>query len=429
KSIWFLRGSLMICHWLQAFTIVLLLILPSFSSGQDAWFGDLDSLWATDGVEILPVTNLPGQVRSVCRDASGGGWIALESSNQIVHVDVSGNISETVETSFGVQSLAVARDGRIWATRPGLDDVIVIQPGQGIVASYSVGVVPYGICIDAQDRVWVSCSYSNNIHQLSSTGQLIQVIPTGFFPTGITTAHDGGVWLAEKDGMRKISATGDLLWSGVAGNFPISVTTDLQGRAWFACKLSHQVAVVGDSGLENLIDVPALPIGISGNGDGGVTVVCGGGSAVIRISSSGEIVDQDWVADPGASGDLTGLVRALTVDPQGDVDMDGVPNLREAQLGFDPFDPNSSPMYFIRGDANQDGNVNLSDAITTLMVLFGIESSSCLESLDIDDDAQLTLADPLRILDHLFGNGPPPGAPFPDLGPDPDPAQGLPCSP
>ncbi len=217
----------MICHWLQAFTFVLLLILPGFSSGQNAWFGDLDSLWATNGVETLPVTNLPGQVRSVCRDASGGGWIALESSNQILHVDVSGNISETVETSFGVQSLAVARDGRIWATRPGLDDVIVIQAGQGIVASYSVGVVPYGICIDAQDRVWVSCSYSNNIHQLSSTGQLIQVIPTGFSRPELLQL------MTEASGWRRKTACGKFLPQEICCGVELQETSRSASRPTF----------------------------------------------------------------------------------------------------------------------------------------------------------------------------------------------------
>jgi hypothetical protein len=418
----------MISNRLQAFSFMcLLLLLPGSSFGQGAWLGNLDSLWVSNGLETLPVTQLPSQVRAISRDASGGGWLALEDQNQIVRMDASGNLLETVETTVGVQSLVVAKDGRVWATRPGMDDVIVVKAGQGIVSTLTVGSVPYGICIDSQGQVWVSCSYSNDIYQLSADGLLLQIIPVGFFPTGITAAQGGGVWLAEKGGLRKISDTGDLLWSGIAGVFPIGVTTDRQGRAWFSCKLSHQVVVVGDSGVENIIDVPALPLGISGNGDGSVTVVCKGASTVIRISPSGDIVCQDLVDNVAASGDLTGLVRSLRIDPLGDVDMDGIANLREAELGFDPLDSSSSPVFFIRGDANHDGIVNLSDAVTSLRVLFGVESSSCLESLDIDEDTQLTLADPLRILDHLFGDGPAPGAPFPDLGPDPDPANGFPC--
>ena len=43
--------------------------------------------------------------------------------------------------------------------------------------------------------------------------------------------------------------------------------------------------------------------------------------------------------------------------------------------------------HFLRGDANHDREVDVSDAVTTLLYLF-VESSTppCLDSLDFDDD-------------------------------------------
>jgi len=77
---------------------------------------------------------------------------------------------------------------------------------------------------------------------------------------------------------------------------------------------------------------------------------------------------------------------------------------------------------FLRGEANGDGTVDLSDAISVLSFLFlGGEAPACLDAADVDDDGQVDLTDPIAILGHLFlGNGPLP-APSADYGTDPSP--------
>jgi len=406
-----------------------LILFPTLILAQGTWYGDQDALWKQQDGVSQPLVELAVDLRAIARTAAGGGWIAIDGQSEVIHVDSDGLILEVVDTDVGVQSLAIDSLGRVWGTRPGLDDVIVISAGEGVVATHAVGSVPYGISIDGLDRVWVSCSYGNVVQILDSDGDLVQEHAVGFFPTGITAARDGGIWLAEKEGLRRLSSDGVTIWSGVAGVFPIGVTTDLLGRAWFSCQSSHQVVVVGAEGVENIIDVPLRPLGISGNGDGTVTVLCRDGSVVVQLDSTGQIIDQELVETPIGSGDLSGLSRALVVDPLGDVDGDGVSNQAEAQLGFNPLDIASTPAVFIRGDANRDGVVDLSDGIEALLVIFGITNSTCLEALDVDDDARLTLADPIRIFDHLFGGGPAPGAPYPEYGPDPAPTEGFPCTP
>jgi len=73
---------------------------------------------------------------------------------------------------------------------------------------------------------------------------------------------------------------------------------------------------------------------------------------------------------------------------------------------------------FVRGDANADGRLNISDAVAVLSYLFGGASSGCLRSHDANDDGKVNLADAIALLGFLFAGRPPPPAPFPDCGLD-----------
>ncbi|MCH2582504.1 MAG: hypothetical protein MK133_15050, partial [Planctomycetes bacterium] len=76
---------------------------------------------------------------------------------------------------------------------------------------------------------------------------------------------------------------------------------------------------------------------------------------------------------------------------------------------------------FIRGDSNDDGVLNVSDAVFTLSFLFiGDEQPECLAANDTNDDGEVNITDVIRTLNFLFlgGTNAPP-APFPDPGADP----------
>ena len=70
------------------------------------------------------------------------------------------------------------------------------------------------------------------------------------------------------------------------------------------------------------------------------------------------------------------------------------------------------PSLFVRGDVNADGNVDLSDAVTTLRYLFGGSLiPACFDAADADDNGQLQLTDAVFHLGVLFrsdGAFPPP---------------------
>ncbi|HVR76070.1 MAG TPA: hypothetical protein VMT52_17190, partial [Planctomycetota bacterium] len=83
--------------------------------------------------------------------------------------------------------------------------------------------------------------------------------------------------------------------------------------------------------------------------------------------------------------------------------------------------------FFVRGDSNMDGKIDITDAQSTLGYLFltGI-APACLDALDSNDDGSINITDPITTLLVLFagqGSMPPP---YPSAGPDPTP-DGLTC--
>jgi hypothetical protein len=79
------------------------------------------------------------------------------------------------------------------------------------------------------------------------------------------------------------------------------------------------------------------------------------------------------------------------------------------------------PPEFIRGDANDNGLMTISDSIYLLDFLFrGGPVPPCEDSADANDDGALDISDAVTILGYLFSGGsiPPPSPPGPP-GPDP----------
>ena len=77
---------------------------------------------------------------------------------------------------------------------------------------------------------------------------------------------------------------------------------------------------------------------------------------------------------------------------------------------------------FRRGDANVDSTVNAADAMSILQSLFVTPGPpDCLDALDANDDGEIDVSDSIYVLSFLFRGGAAPGWPFPDCGLDPTP--------
>jgi hypothetical protein len=74
------------------------------------------------------------------------------------------------------------------------------------------------------------------------------------------------------------------------------------------------------------------------------------------------------------------------------------------------------PDYWIRGDGNADGIVNLSDGVNLLGFLFLGGPAKCQRAMETNLDGRVDMSDAIYILNHLFLSGPPMAHPFPACG-------------
>ena len=78
---------------------------------------------------------------------------------------------------------------------------------------------------------------------------------------------------------------------------------------------------------------------------------------------------------------------------------------------------------FTRGDVDESGAVDLSDAISILRFLFQGGEISCDDAADANDDGGIDVTDPIFLLEHLFRGGsalPAPGGSLPGRDPTED---------
>lgn len=154
-----------------------------------------------------------------------------------------------------------------------------------------------------------------------------------------------------------------------------------------------------------------------------------GGRAAISISGEGSTVtwgDGNIDGDPGfvspedgdyrpADGSI--LVDAGTSDGAPDHDLAGDPRPcgEGTDVGaYERGGPHCPPadVPFRRGDANADGDVDVSDPVFVLLHLFaGGMDPACQASLDADDSGALDISDAVLLLGFLFRGGDAPPAP------------------
>lgn len=129
--------------------------------------------------------------------------------------------------------------------------------------------------------------------------------------------------------------------------------------------------------------------------------------------------------DSNALGDCNGngLPDSCDLDSGLSVDcnLNGIPDDCEIADGAPDVDLNGvldvcecPPTVFVRGDINNDGNVDIADAVFALGYLFSQGDPPPIPmALDVNNDGQNNVADAIYLLNHLFGSGAPPPAPFP----------------
>jgi hypothetical protein len=116
------------------------------------------------------------------------------------------------------------------------------------------------------------------------------------------------------------------------------------------------------------------------------------------------------------------IYHSATEDPQNELDVG-------ASLGFCVELGLESVPFFHRGDVNDDGEFDLTDAVNLLNYLFlAAMSPTCSDAADADNNGMLQLTDAIFILNRLFFDGPEipaPGPPPGDCGTDTEESLGC----
>jgi hypothetical protein len=161
------------------------------------------------------------------------------------------------------------------------------------------------------------------------------------------------------------------------------------------------LAVLAASPAVGRWDEPAAGVQISGTG-------FGANAADLQVK-----VDGYAVAVKGLAG------GTITVDipPLGEA---GAVEIEVSTLASTAFLYPGFTFGFVRGDANNDRRVDISDALAVLGYLFlGSAAPPCLDGADVDDNEAVEITDAVADLNFLFLGNVQPAAPFPGPGLDP----------
>ena len=142
------------------------------------------------------------------------------------------------------------------------------------------------------------------------------------------------------------------------------------------------------------------------------------GATMVRSDGSFEDV---FSISKGPPPDCNGNGVADSVDlasgTSTDCNLDGIPD--ECQGPDDNGDgvlDVCQGSAFIRGDANQDGGMDISDPVWMLQYLFATARVDCVAAFDFNGDELLDLSDVIGELSFIFQGGTPPEFPYPDCG-------------
>lgn len=166
---------------------------------------------------------------------------------------------------------------------------------------------------------------------------------------------------------------------------------------------------------------------------GGDSLIVWGNDVSVLVEDEGRVQLDYSDVEGGYPGDANGSFDPRFVDPASR-DYHLRQDSPAAGAGKDGVDMGAFPLegppapLFVRGDANEDEVVDISDPIAILLHLFaGGRTPRCLDVVDADDSGVEDISDAIYLLGFLFLNGPPPPAPFPTRGEDPTPTDPLEC--
>ncbi len=154
-------------------------------------------------------------------------------------------------------------------------------------------------------------------------------------------------------------------------------------------------------------DDRASDIALNGSGNVYVTGYSWGSGtatdyATIQYNSNGDTV---WVRRYNGSADSDDRASAIALDSSGNIYVTGYSSNSLTSVDYTTI----KYVQFLRGDANKDGSVSLSDIVYLISYLFKFGSApEPIQSGDANCDGQVSLSDIVYLIVYLFKFGPAP---------------------
>ncbi len=378
-----------------------------FAEPMDCIFGDLDGDFDLD---VVAGNRTANQSRTYFNDGTGVFTIGTLPSNSSTYSFDLGDID-----SDGDLDIVGENSGA------GSSEAIFINDGSGVFANQSSTWIPSNPSIDDNDSKFLD--YDNDgdldlvIASLGSTERILRNNGTSFqLIAGVITAigdssldvevadfdDDGDLDIVTAQGESGAFRNRIYINSGAADTFAptlrvaqLSDTLDAVGPYVVRAEISDQMT--SDTGA--FYDATTLHYAVDG-----------GGEVIVPLTWIGHQMYRGEIPGQPVGSNVSYFVRA--VDRAGNLGASGT-------TAFAVIIP---PQMFRRGDCNQDGAMDISDAVSALNTLFGGGSPfGCDDACDNNDDGSVDISDPVHGLATLFTMGPQPPAPGPGPGCGADP--------
>ena len=155
------------------------------------------------------------------------------------------------------------------------------------------------------------------------------------------------------------------------------------------CSIDHETCNVTVSWTNSEVDYSAIEVFLDG---ASAAILPGADSSAVVTLAGTEILSTIEVVATDACGNVLAPISCMT---------------------------ECLPERLIRGDANGDSSIDISDVIAGLGYTFSGNPVGCLDALDANDSGGIDISDSIFMLAYIFSAAAEPLAPFPNCGVDP----------